>query len=407
MSNPIGDTVEYFKRRHQNKDPQHRYSESSLSRRKHHIFSRRSHDDHDARSVSLDYEASQPTSSTWDRVLSKLTYYTNDDTEHSTSTRAYTNEANRYNNNNTNHINDSQEEEQSEDDIQDNTMMGINRRDTSDGNRDSIELIKEHRWLDRLKLRSSLLAGLSQLDPSNNNHNQTFDRPHNNNNRINDDEDQLPSTCDFTHDILNDDVDAQTNYFTHPFQSTLEVDQVTPSPFSISNNNNNNNESIPTTAYASPSLPQLTPSSSQQPTIGKRLDSLPKSARFQAIPIQLHDDDNQQQTIPSSLESSKIIPSDDNQQQQQSNQNYLKPGDNEQGNYKTSWDKTKDKIKLITSLQNQSSNQLDTPTTSITTNTTLAPYYPPAFDPLFIAFSKDEHGNKLVKIIYNKINRSQ
>lgn len=58
------------------------------------------------------------------------------------------------------------------------------------------------------------------------------------------------------------------------------------------------------------------------------------------------------------------------------------------------WDRTLDKLKLIANLQSTSNT-----TTSLSMpgpSHTLATYYPPAFDPLFSAFTKDEYGRKLV-----------
>ena len=76
------------------------------------------------------------------------------------------------------------------------------------------------------------------------------------------------------------------------------------------------------------------------------------------------------------------------------------------------WGKTFDKIKMIANIQNfpglgttrddtiePQANGRDmhmVPTTS----TTLAPYYPPIFEPVFIALSRDEYGRKLASHLY-------
>lgn len=73
------------------------------------------------------------------------------------------------------------------------------------------------------------------------------------------------------------------------------------------------------------------------------------------------------------------------------------------------WGKTFDKIKMIANIQNfpglgsTRDDNMDTTHTNgrdmhmvPTTSTTLAPYYPPAFEPVFIALSRDEYGRKLV-----------
>jgi hypothetical protein len=73
---------------------------------------------------------------------------------------------------------------------------------------------------------------------------------------------------------------------------------------------------------------------------------------------------------------------------------------------KDKWDRTLDKLKLIANLQ-LSSSASTTPTIAPTPYSsgpshTLATYYPPAFDPIFAAFAKDEYGRDLVIFsIYN------
>lgn len=65
---------------------------------------------------------------------------------------------------------------------------------------------------------------------------------------------------------------------------------------------------------------------------------------------------------------------------------------------KDKWDRTLDKLKLIANLQ----SPLPPPPVPAQTHVmlgpshTLATYYPPAFDPIFAAFAKDEYGRKLV-----------
>ncbi|KAI9473922.1 MAG: hypothetical protein EXX96DRAFT_488418 [Benjaminiella poitrasii] len=63
---------------------------------------------------------------------------------------------------------------------------------------------------------------------------------------------------------------------------------------------------------------------------------------------------------------------------------------------KDKWDRTLDKIKFIANLQptsNQTSPLIPGP------SHTLATYYPPAFDPIFAAFAKDEYGRNLPPIL--------
>lgn len=75
------------------------------------------------------------------------------------------------------------------------------------------------------------------------------------------------------------------------------------------------------------------------------------------------------------------------------------------------WGKTLDKIKMIANIQNfpglgtARDDNIDTQNTNgrdmhmvPTTSTALAPYYPPIFEPVFIALSRDEYGRKLVSL---------
>lgn len=65
------------------------------------------------------------------------------------------------------------------------------------------------------------------------------------------------------------------------------------------------------------------------------------------------------------------------------------------GRAKKHWGKTLDKVRLIANLQTLPHQPK--PSTSIdSTSSSLAPYYPPLFDPVFIALSKDPHGHPWV-----------
>ena len=65
---------------------------------------------------------------------------------------------------------------------------------------------------------------------------------------------------------------------------------------------------------------------------------------------------------------------------------------------KDKWDRTMDRLKLIANLQSSSNNAPAFSPNAIITGPshTLATYYPPAFDPIFAAFAKDEYGRNLV-----------
>jgi hypothetical protein len=67
----------------------------------------------------------------------------------------------------------------------------------------------------------------------------------------------------------------------------------------------------------------------------------------------------------------------------------------QEGAMRDKWDRTLDKLKLIANLQttNTATQQQQT---MLGPSHTLATYYPPAFDPLFSAFTQDEYGRKLV-----------
>lgn len=68
---------------------------------------------------------------------------------------------------------------------------------------------------------------------------------------------------------------------------------------------------------------------------------------------------------------------------------------------KDKWDRTLDKLKLIANLQ--TSNNTPAVLTQVHTGPshTLATYYPPAFDPIFACFAKDEYGRNLVIFLCN------
>ena len=61
---------------------------------------------------------------------------------------------------------------------------------------------------------------------------------------------------------------------------------------------------------------------------------------------------------------------------------------------KKHWGKTLDKVRLIANLHTLPHQPK--PVTEITSTTSLAPYYPPLFDPVFISISKDPHGQPWV-----------
>lgn len=66
---------------------------------------------------------------------------------------------------------------------------------------------------------------------------------------------------------------------------------------------------------------------------------------------------------------------------------------------KDKWDRTLDKLKLIANLQSSSTIPPHTMQLYTGPSHTLATYYPPAFDPIFACFAKDEYGRNLVIII--------
>ncbi|KAG1452993.1 hypothetical protein G6F56_007677 [Rhizopus delemar] len=68
----------------------------------------------------------------------------------------------------------------------------------------------------------------------------------------------------------------------------------------------------------------------------------------------------------------------------------------EEGRVKDKWDKTMEKLRLIAHFN----SQLPVLQPILGPSHTLATYYPPAFDPLFTAFTRDEYGRKLVRIFF-------
>ncbi|CEI88081.1 hypothetical protein RMCBS344292_02481 [Rhizopus microsporus] len=68
----------------------------------------------------------------------------------------------------------------------------------------------------------------------------------------------------------------------------------------------------------------------------------------------------------------------------------------EEGRIKDKWDRTIDKLKFIANL---TSHQPVVVQPILGPSHTLATYYPPAFDPVFTAFARDEYGRKLPPIL--------
>lgn len=67
------------------------------------------------------------------------------------------------------------------------------------------------------------------------------------------------------------------------------------------------------------------------------------------------------------------------------------------GRAKKHWGKTLNRVKLIANLHTLPHQQQTHPEdTTIASTSSLAPYYPPLFDPVFIAMSKDQHGHPWV-----------
>lgn len=160
----------------------------------------------------------------------------------------------------------------------------------------------------------------------------------------NEQEEKLPSAYDLENDqvypLSDEPMDEESNYFTHPFQaedSTIEQD-------------------LPTPQQPHPIL-----KTARTTRINRRLETESSSTHTNATGGEGEYDD------------SRII--------------------------KDKWDRTLDKLKLIANLQ--SGTQPPTPPSHQThvmlgPSHTLATYYPPAFDPIFAAFAKDEYGRNLV-----------
>lgn len=74
------------------------------------------------------------------------------------------------------------------------------------------------------------------------------------------------------------------------------------------------------------------------------------------------------------------------------NQADLTPTSPDDGRAKKHWGKTLDKVRLIANLHTLPHQ----PKTVVNSTSSLAPYYPPLFDPVFIALSKDQHGHPWV-----------
>lgn len=159
-----------------------------------------------------------------------------------------------------------------------------------------------------------------------------------------DQEEKLPSAYELENDQVyplsdENNMDEESNYFTHPFQTDTSLDS-------------SNDQTIQ----------QPPPVLKSAPTTrtGRRLDSENSSTPTSTTQAGEGYDDN------------RII--------------------------KDKWDRTLDKLKLIANLQ----SPLPPPPSPAQTHVmlgpshTLATYYPPAFDPIFAAFAKDEYGRNLV-----------
>ncbi|KAI8339947.1 hypothetical protein BC941DRAFT_511341 [Chlamydoabsidia padenii] len=316
MSNPIADNANFFKRQslHHSVIPSHRHSEGGLPRPDATGIDTTWR--HEGRSNSLDHQT--PTnkngdnSRPWNRVLARLSQFGNNDHQGST-------------------LGDN-----------DSSNMTGGRYSTGDDG-DTFELMRENRWF------PIHFGGVRSGRYSN-------DTPQG------DDDDVLPSTCDFKHGTAEDEQN-RTNYFVHPFQP----------------------------GEATTAIPSIV--TCQPPAEESTNDSLPISF---SGPIQFSRPDLQHEEGGSSSSTS-------------SSDNTARPEETLESTKKTHWEKTLEKIKLISSMQQQDTptTQLDTSaTTIVATSNTLVPYYPPAFDPLFIAFTRDEHGHKSPPILLQCLNVS-
>ncbi|KAK4519852.1 60S ribosomal protein L21A [Mucor velutinosus] len=158
-----------------------------------------------------------------------------------------------------------------------------------------------------------------------------------------DQEEKLPSAYELENDQvypLSDEhnVDEESNYFTHPFKAE------------------------------EPAVPDSDDSSIQQPP--PVLKSAPTTRTGRRL-----DSENSSMPTMGEYDDGRII--------------------------KDKWDRTLDKLKLIANLQSPLPPSPAPAQTHVMLGPshTLATYYPPAFDPIFAAFAKDEYGRKLPPIL--------
>ncbi|KAG0172715.1 Phospholipase D1 [Apophysomyces sp. BC1015] len=90
---------------------------------------------------------------------------------------------------------------------------------------------------------------------------------------------------------------------------------------------------------------------------------------------------------------SQTMPSPDNLDRSETSSSEPSSPPQVSGRARHRWGKTLDKIRLIANLHATHPREVTIGTGS------LAPYYPPVFDPLFLALSKDEHGRKMPPIL--------
>ncbi|KAI8067472.1 hypothetical protein BC940DRAFT_53410 [Gongronella butleri] len=193
---------------------------------------------------------------------------------------------------------------------------------------------------------------------------------------------QLPTT-------RRDDQEAdETNYFMHPFASDDEDERE--NEHEIEENDQLGEH------HASSSAPPLlaAPPIPAPPTPVVLKPEGRRQARYQVLPIATN------APFPTS-ESQWTLPEPDSPTNDTATASPTL--------VKTPWERTMDRIKMISSIQPaRLSLQIDTTTTTNANAAAklLVPYFPPAFDPIFIALSRDEHGNRLPPILLPLLNAS-
>ncbi|KAF7724121.1 Phospholipase D1 [Apophysomyces ossiformis] len=131
------------------------------------------------------------------------------------------------------------------------------------------------------------------------------------------------------------------------------------------------------------------PRSSSIVNVSEQDDALPAPEELQAEPPEPSETKQNYFIRPFT----QTMPSPEHADRSETSSNEPSPSPQASGRARHRWGKTLDKIRLIANLHVPHTQEVTTGAQS------LAPYYAPVFDPLFLAFSKDEYGRRMPPIL--------